>query len=154
MMRSLRAALLAVVIVLAFSACGSTTDEISPSAATELEEDVAEVRAAVEAGDVARARDLLGTLRSTVVQLTTTGGITGDRALAINGVPRAPDATALLARMFPIAYRWFITNPSRTPFRSHAASMSSASSTVRASGFSHRTCFPASAAAITTSWCR
>ena len=36
-------------------------------------------------------------------------------ALATSSLPSAPVATALLARMFPGAYRWFITKPSWTP---------------------------------------
>ena len=42
----------------------------------------------------------------------------------------------------------------RTPTASHAAIMRSASAAFIASGFSHRTCLPASAAAIVHGACR
>jgi len=70
--------------LMAITACGSDNPSISSSAAAELETAVADVRAAIEAGDMARAQELLGTLRTTVAELTTIGAVRSDRALEIN----------------------------------------------------------------------
>jgi len=72
------------VVVLSLVSCGSDSTDISPRAATELDVSVATIRSAIETGDGAGARALLQDLRLTVVELTTTGGITSDRALTIN----------------------------------------------------------------------
>jgi hypothetical protein len=89
--RLARRTLVAACAVVSLVACGADTAEISPSAATELDTVVAEVREAVDAGDVERARELLSALRTTVVELTTTGGVTSDRALEINQAIAALD---------------------------------------------------------------
>jgi hypothetical protein len=78
------AAMVAAVAVLALAGCGSDTAEISPSAAADLDRAVEDVRVAIDGGDVERARELLDMMRTTVVELATTGGVTGDRALEIN----------------------------------------------------------------------
>jgi hypothetical protein len=71
--------------VLGVAACGDDAGrDMSPTAVSRLDAAVREVRVAIEADDVAAATAQLTSLRTTVVELTGTGAITPDRALAIN----------------------------------------------------------------------
>jgi hypothetical protein len=65
--------------------CGNDSgrDMTSPAAA-ELANAVQGVRDTIEAGDVDGAQGQLAALRTTVVELTTTGAITDDRAVQVN----------------------------------------------------------------------
>jgi hypothetical protein len=75
-----------VLLVLAVPvACGQDAPDMSPAAETRLQTEVAAVRDAVEAGDDAGATAQLASLRTTVVELVGTNGITADRAIEING---------------------------------------------------------------------
>jgi hypothetical protein len=70
--------------------CGDDTGaDMTPEAATELDTEVQAVRERIAAGDLLGAHAQLDALRTTVVELTTTGAITDDRAVDINGAIEA-----------------------------------------------------------------
>ena len=68
--------------------------------------------------------------------------------------PSAPSSASSLARTYLGAKQSSSAYMSSVPARSHAAIISSASASVRASGFSQITCLPAEAAATVMSRCR
>jgi hypothetical protein len=78
------AVLLTAFLLVAFTACGDDAPDMSPSAASRLQSEVAAVRDAVDSGDDATAVAQLASLRTTVVELVGTNGITPDRAIEIN----------------------------------------------------------------------
>jgi hypothetical protein len=68
------------------------------------------------------------------------------------GSPMSPRATSwAMARLNPDAGRWWLV-ASTTPARSQAPTISHASSSDIASGFSQSTCLPAAAAATVWAW--
>ena len=68
--------------------------------------------------------------------------------------PIRPDATSSRTATHDGWRRYMNASISRTPSASQASTIRSASAAVIASGFSHRTCLPARAAAIVHSACR
>jgi hypothetical protein len=77
-----------VVLVLAASvlvACGGDDQpDLTPVAETQLHDEVAAIRASIEAGDDATALAQLTQLRMSVAALVTSNYVTADRALSIN----------------------------------------------------------------------
>jgi hypothetical protein len=77
-------AVVAAVAAVVLASCGGDdASRMTPSAATELDAAVHDVRAAVDARDDATATSRLAALRTTVADLVTTGGITPTRAMEI-----------------------------------------------------------------------
>jgi hypothetical protein len=73
-----------------FLSCGDDPGaDMTPEAAAELDTEVQAVRTRIAAGDLLGAHAQLDALRTTVVELTTTGAITDDRAVDINGAIEA-----------------------------------------------------------------
>jgi hypothetical protein len=107
----------AVVVTLALAssafglACGDDPGaDMTPEAATELGTEVQTVRASIAAGDLDGARAQLGALRTTVVELTTTGAITDDRAVEVNAA-----ITALEEQLVALAQTTTTIAPPTTP---------------------------------------
>lgn len=65
------------------AACGSEGSGISSTAADELEVAVHDIRAAIDQGDLEGASQLTAQLEAAVLQWTSMGHITGDRAVRI-----------------------------------------------------------------------
>jgi hypothetical protein len=73
-----------VLLAAVFTACGDDAPDMSTDAATRLQTEVAAIRDAIDSGDDAAATAQLASLRTTVVELVGTNGITPDRAIVIN----------------------------------------------------------------------
>jgi ribosomal protein S20 len=120
--RTAAAALVLGSLVALLAGCGSSGNDMAPSAAQRLETEVRQVREAIEAGDAETARAHLTSMRTSVTEFIGTGHLTSQRALRIYDA--IDDLEAELASQAPATTTTTTTSPPRATTTSTTTSTS------------------------------